>query len=71
MKTYTSLNKKVPFGLQSAPSYFAFQMQTRILNGLEDIYSVYLHDVIIFGKDREEYLINMETVLARFEEGHN
>ena len=60
--------KKVPFGLQSAPPYFAFQMQTKILNGLEDICLVYLDDVIIFGESREEYLGNMEMVLARFEE---
>ena len=59
---------KVPFGLQSAPSYFAYQMQTRILNGLENICLVYLDDVIIFGETREEYLKNMEIVLNRFEE---
>jgi len=60
--------KKVPFGLQSAPPYFAFQMQTKILDGLEDACLVYLDDVIIFGESREEYLQNMSRVLNRFEE---
>lgn len=60
--------KKCPFGLQSAPPYFAYQMATRILNGLESICLIYLDDCIIFGKTREEYLANMETVLGRFEE---
>lgn len=60
--------KKVPFGLQSAPPYFQMAMQTKILDGLEDICLVYLDDCIIFGKSREEYLCNMETVLARLQE---
>jgi hypothetical protein len=60
--------RKCPFGLKSAPPYFAFQMQTRILDGLEGICLIYLDDCIIFGRSREEYLANMATVLARFEE---
>jgi hypothetical protein len=60
--------KKVPFGLQSAPPVFQMAMQTQILGGLEDICLVYLDDCIIFGRTKEEYLRNMQTVLQRLEE---
>ena len=57
---------RLPFGAASAPSMFQRIMES-ILHGLPGV-SVYIDDILITGKSIEEYLENLEAVLARLKE---
>ncbi len=60
---------RVPMGLKGAPAYFQFMIATVVLVGL--LYfccELYIDDVIVFGKDEEEFLNNLERVLSRLQE---
>ena len=60
---------RVPMGLTGAGPYFQRAMATEVLSGLNhQICEVYLDDIIIHGKNEEEYLANLDTVLQRLEE---
>ena len=60
---------RVPMGLSGAGPYFQRAMATEVLSGLNHIIcEVYLDDIIIFGTTEEEYLKNLDAVLARLEE---
>ncbi|GKT29972.1 Retrovirus-related Pol polyprotein from transposon, partial [Aduncisulcus paluster] len=55
----------MPFGLVNAPSHFQFVMN-RVLQGLiVPVCLVYIDDVLIFGKSKDEFTINLELVLNR------
>ena len=57
---------RVPMGLMGAPAYFQRIMSTVVLAGLMYIKcEVYMDDVIVYGRTREEYLTNLEAVLDR------
>ena len=59
---------RVAMGLTGAPSYFQRAMADEVLQGLvRNICEVYLDDIIIYGKTKEEFLENLDTVLARLE----
>jgi len=52
-------------GIKSAPSYFQ-QKMTEVLHGL--VYNcceIYIDDIIIYGKDENEFLTSLDTVLTR------
>ena len=56
---------RVPMGLKGAPSYFQQMMCTEVLNGLIlRCCEVYMDDIIIYGKTREQYLSNLTEVLS-------
>jgi len=60
---------RVPMGLQGAPSYFQHQIATQVLAGLMWVAcEAYIDDIIVFGKDEEEYLKNLSNVLERFQQ---
>ena len=60
--------ERVPFGLKGAPSYYQQQIQSEVLRGLiYRICEVYIDDIITLGKTEEEFLTNLDTILARLE----
>jgi hypothetical protein len=60
---------RVAMGLRGAPSFFQRAMATEVLPDLiYNICEVYLDDIIVFGRTKEEYLKNLETVLKRLDE---
>lgn len=57
---------RVPMGLKNAASYFQRVMATVVLIGL--IYLIcelYIDDILVFGKDDEDFLHNLEEVFKR------
>jgi hypothetical protein len=60
------LQKRLPFGIKSAPGYFQQIMDqlTRDLPGT----AVYLDDILVSGKDAEDHLGNLRRLLKRLEE---
>ena len=61
---------RMPFGLCNAPGIFQRTME-RVLHGLVgEICLVYLDDVVVFGKTKEEHALNLRLVLERFRD-HN
>ncbi len=60
---------RVPMGLKGAPSYFQFMIATVVLAGLLYICcELYIDDVIVYGKNEDEFLDNLEKVLQRLQE---
>ena len=56
---------RMPFGLKNAPATFQRTMVI-VLRGLEgNICFVYLDDIIIFGRTKQEHLVRLEQVLER------
>ena len=56
---------RVPMGLKGAPSYFQRVMATVVLAGL--MYTaceLYIDDILVFGKDEEEFVNNLDKVLT-------
>lgn len=63
--------RRLPMGLKGAPSFFQRVMATQVLGGLvSTICELYMDDVIVFGKNKEEFLHNLEQVFDRFRK-HN
>ena len=62
---------RVPMGLKAAGHYFQYVLATIVLVGI--IYIAcesYIDDILVFGKDEDEYFANLEEVLKRFKK-HN
>jgi hypothetical protein len=60
---------RLAMGLKSAGAYFQRVMSTEVLGGLlGTVCELYLDDMIICGSDEEEFLNNLDTVLARLQE---
>jgi transposase InsO family protein len=58
--------QRVPMGLTGAPAYFQKVMSNEVLVGLvHHICEVYLDDIIIYGRNKEEFLTNLRSVLER------
>lgn len=57
---------RLPYGVASAPSIFQCTMDM-VLQGLEGVVC-YLDDILITGKDTNEHLKNLDSVLKRLEE---
>lgn len=58
---------RIPMGLKSAPSFFQQQIAATLSNLIYKICEIYIDDIIIFGKDDEEFIANLENVLARLQ----
>jgi hypothetical protein len=59
---------RVPQGLKAAGHYFLYVLVTIVLATLLYIAcELYIDDILIFGKDEEEYFHNLEEVLKRFD----
>jgi transposase InsO family protein len=57
---------RVAMGLTGAPGYFQRAMATEVLHGLMyTICELYLDDIIVFGRTREEFIHNLRAVLQR------
>ena len=60
--------KVMPFGLSNAPATFQRLME-KVLMGLQwQKCLVYLDDIIVFGKDFDETLVNLECVMERLKQ---
>ena len=77
LSTFITINglwkwKKLPFGMAGAPSAFQTLMSTKILQGLtygeNAVCRVYLDDIVVVGKNKEELRKNTEIVLRRLED---
>jgi Reverse transcriptase (RNA-dependent DNA polymerase) len=58
---------RLPFGLKGAPSYFQQTIATVVLAGL--LYftcEVYIDDVNVYAKDKDEFLTPLREVFQRF-----
>ena len=58
---------RVPMGVKPAANYFHDTMTNLVLLGLVlVICEVYLDDILVYGKDAEEYIRNLRSVFERF-----
>ena len=53
--------RRLPFGITSTPEIFMRKM-LQLFKGLEGVF-FYMDDVLVFGKDQEEYDRHLETVM--------
>ena len=60
------LQKRLPFGIKSAPGYFQ-QIMDQLTQDLPGV-AVYLDDLLISGKDAEDHLKNLRQLLQRLHE---
>ena len=58
--------KRLPFGVASAPSMFQRIMES-ILQGMPGVI-VYIDDILVSGKDEQDHLEKLDTVLTKLEE---
>jgi len=57
---------RVPMGLKGAPAYFQGVLASIVLLGLlYFICELYIDDIIVHGRDEEEFLANLEAVFKR------
>lgn len=57
---------RVPMGLKNAASYFQRVMATVVLIGLIYIIcELYIDDILVFGKDEEDFISNLEQIFKR------
>jgi hypothetical protein len=58
---------RVPMGVKPAANFFHNTMASIVLLGLVFVIcEVYLDDILVYGKDAEEYLTNLRSVFERF-----
>lgn len=60
------LQKRLPFGIKSAPGYFQ-QIMDQLTKDLPGV-AVYLDDILVSGKDREDHVSNLRGLLQRLDE---
>lgn len=75
-KTAFSINNgkyeftRMPFVLKNAPAIFQRAIDDVLRDQIGKICYVYINDVIVFGKDLEEHLTNLNTVLKLLNEAN-
>lgn len=60
----------VPFGLTNAPSVFQYHMTTVLGEYVHKFVYVYLDDILVFSKTKEEHLEHLRLVLTRLKENN-
>ncbi|PHJ18537.1 rna-directed dna polymerase, partial [Cystoisospora suis] len=58
----------MPFGLAGAPSRFQSLMQNIFLEELDEFVIVYLDDVLVYSKTKEEHLQHLQRVFTKMRE---
>lgn len=61
---------RMPFGLRNAPSIFQRTIDDMLCPFIGKFAYVYMDDVIIFSKTREEHLEHISKIITIFTEGH-
>ena len=59
---------RVPMGIKGAPSYFQQAMSGVLRDLLYKVCELYLDDIIVYGRTKEEFTFNLNAVLTRLEE---
>lgn len=72
---FSTLNGKyeflrLPFGLRNAPAIFQRMIDDVLKEYIGKICYVYIDDIIVFGKDADEHLNNVEKVFSRLMEAN-
>ena len=57
------LQKRLPFGIKSAPGYFQ-QLMSQLTSDLNGV-AVYLDDILVTGATPEEHVANLRSLLRR------
>ena len=60
------LQRRLPFGIKSAPGYFQ-QIMEQLTSDLKGV-AVYLDDILVSGNDAQEHLQNLQALLQRLNE---
>lgn len=58
--------RRCPFGFTNSPAHFQRAMNDIFLEGLYKRCVVYIDDILVFGKTKEELISNLEWVLDRY-----
>lgn len=61
---------RLPFGLKNAPSIFQRTLDDILREHIAKRCYVYIDDIVIFGKDQEEHLKNLELVFKTLEDAN-
>lgn len=72
---FSTLNGKyeflrLPFGLKNAPSIFQRMIDDVLKEYIGKICYVYIDDIIVFGRDVDDHLKNIETIFSKLLESH-
>lgn len=72
---FSTLNGKyewlrLPFGLKNAPAIFQRMIDDVLKEFIGKLCYVYIDDIVIFGKDIDETMKNIETILSRLQEAN-
>ncbi len=61
---------RVPFGLKNAPSHFQSAMMELLHGLIFHACLLYVDDVLVMGRDDEDFLQNLESVLTRLDDAN-
>ena len=56
------------FGLTNAPAYFMYMMNSVFILQLDKFVVVFINDILIYSKNKEEYAEHLRIVLTRLRE---
>jgi len=60
---------RLPMGLKGAPSFFQRTIAHQVLHDLSGVIcDIYIDDIIIYGKDEDSFIANLEAVFERLKE---